>query len=324
MNDRIQRVVESTQSPEVSVIIPAYKVAGFIKETIESVLAQTFSNHEILVINDGSPDTPELENVLAPYQDKIRYVKQENKGAGAARNAGLRLARGQYVAFLDGDDAWYPLFLEKQLELIKSNGGYDLVYANALFVGSSVWMGKTYMDRDPSNGPATLEALIGERCHVITSGVLAHREPIIEVGLFDESLRNSQDFDLWVRIAKRPDARLNYQRTVLLRHRIHAGSLASDGIKSVEGELKVLNKVRKWQDLTASERTTLEATIALRNASVEVDRGKRSLLQGKFDLAANSFRFANDYYRSWKLGLVLAWLRVAPNFLRWCYKMRGF
>jgi glycosyltransferase involved in cell wall biosynthesis len=312
-----------TGPPEVSVVIPAYKVAPFIVETVDSVLAQTFSDYEIIIINDGSPDTPELENALGPYLSKINYLKQQNKGAGAARNAGLRVARGRYVAFLDGDDIWYPQFLEKQLELIKSDGGYDLVYANALLVGDSPWAGKTYMDRDPSNGPATFEALIGERCLVITSGVLARREPILEVGFFDEGLRNSQDFDLWVRIAKRPGARLNYQRTVLLKHRAHPGSLASDGIRSVEGELKVLKKVREWADLTSSERATLESTIALRSASVEVDRGKRSLLQGKFDAATSSFRFANDYYKSWKLSLVVAWLRVAPNLLKWCYKLRS-
>lgn len=304
-------------------IIPAYNVAAFIKETLESVLAQTFDNYEIIIVNDGSPDTFALEQVLRPYREKINYVKQENRGAGAARNAGLRLARGRYVAFLDGDDAWYPLFLEKQLELINSDGGYDLVYANALLEGDSPWAGKTYMDRDPSNGPATFEALIGERCSPITSGVLARLQPIIEVGLFDETLRNSQDFDLWVRLAKRRDACLSYQRTVLLKHRTRAGSLASDSVKSVEGELKVLNKIRSWSDLTISEQTTLEATIALRSASIEVDRGKRSLLQGEFGAAADSFRFANDYFRSWKLTLVVAWLRVAPNFLRWCYKLRA-
>ena len=305
-------------------IIPAYNVASFIKETLESVLAQTFVNYEIIIVNDGSPDTVELEKALGPYRDRINYVKQENRGAGAARNTGLRIARGRYVAFLDGDDAWYPLFLEKQLELINSDGGYDLVYANAFLDGDSPWAGKTYMDRDPSNGPATFEALIGERCSPITSGVLARLQPIIEVGLFDEGLRNSQDFDLWVRLAKQAHARLGYQHTVLLKHRTaRAGSLASDSVKSVEGELKVLNKIRSWSDLTPDERTTLEATFALRSASIEVDRGKRSLLQGEFDAAANSFRFANDYYRSWKLGLVLAGIRVAPNFLRWCYKMRG-
>src|SRR5262245_33441277 len=98
----------SKQSPSVSVIIPAYNIAPFIAEALESVLAQTFTDYEIIVVNDGSPDTEELERVLAPYLSRIRYFKQENQGAGAARNAGLNVATGEYVAFLDGDDVWYP------------------------------------------------------------------------------------------------------------------------------------------------------------------------------------------------------------------------
>ena len=303
------------RKPVVSVIIPAYKVARFIEETLNSVLSQTFTEYEIIIINDGSPDTPELEAVLSKFQDKIKYLKQENKGAGAARNAGLQVAQGEFVGFLDGDDAWYPEFLADQLALIRSNGGYDLVYSNALIVGDSPWAGKTYMDRDPSNGDATFDALIGERCLVITSGVLARREPIIEVGLFDETLRNSQDFDLWVRLAKYANAKITYQRKVLLRHRANAGSLASDSIKSVEGELKVLDKVSKWT-LSDTERKTLEGTLALRRASVEYDRAKRSLLQGDYQAAAKSLRFANEYYRSPKLKVILLGLKIAPQMLR--------
>ena len=149
----------TNQKPAVSVIIPAYKVAPFIGDTLRSVLSQTFSNYEVIIINDGSPDTEQLEAELKPYLDQIIYVKQENRGAGAARNAGLRVARGEYVAFLDGDDQWFPNFFS--------------------------------------------ESLLAERCLVNTSSVLARREPIIEVGLFDETIVNSQDFDLRVRLAKR-------------------------------------------------------------------------------------------------------------------------
>lgn len=305
--------------PIVSVIIPAYNVAPFIAEAIESVLAQTYSDYEIIVINDGSPDTKELETVLAPYADRIVYLKQEHKGAGAARNTGLRVARGQFVAFLDADDGWMPDFLREQIKFIQSDGGYTLVYADAQLFGDPRARG-TIMELEPSQRPVTFETLIGERCIVNTSSVLARRKPILEVGLFDESIRNSQDFDLWVRLAKRDGARMNFQRKVLARHRVWPGSLASDPIKSVEGELLVLDKVGRRDDLTESERNTLGRTIALRTASVEVDRGKRRLLEGDFAAATESFRFANDYYRSWKLRLVLFWLRVAPNFLQRVYK----
>ncbi len=309
--------------PVVSVIIPAYNVAPFIGDTLRSVLAQTFSDFEVIIINDGSPDTVELEAVLEPYLERIVYLKQENQGAGAARNTGLRAARGEFVAFLDGDDEWLPTFLEKQLELIRSGPGYDLVYADAELFGNSAKKSGTVMQHEPSNGPVTFESLLAERCLVNTSTVVARREPILEVGLFDVTLRNSQDFDLWVRLAKRDGARMNYQREILARHRVWDGSLASDGIKSVEGELKVLAKVSQRTDLTPKERETLSRTVSLRSASVEVDRGKRSLLHGEFDAAAKSFRFANDYYRNWKLTIVLWCLRVAPQLLRRVYQLRA-
>ena len=309
--------------PLVSVIIPAYNIAPFIGEAIQSVLAQTFTDYEIIVINDGSTDTVQLEQVLEPYLNEIVYLKQPNQGAGAARNAGVKAARGLYVAFLDGDDAWLPDFLREQVAFIQSDGGYDLVYADALLFGDARKAQGTVMQRDRSEGPVTFESLIGERCIVNTSSVLARRDPILEVGLFDVTLRNSQDFDLWARLAKRPESRMNFQKRVLVRHRVRSGSLASDGIKSVEGELKVLDKISRRDDLTESERATLAATVALRSASVEVDRGKRSLLRGEFAEASRSFRFANDYYHSWKLRLVLLFLQIAPGLVRQVYKSRA-
>ena len=320
----IESVAEAPTLPEVpavSVIIPLYNVAEFIAETLNSVFSQTFQNFEVICVNDGSPDTKALEEAMASHLGRVKYVKQENRGAGAARNTALNLARGEYVAFLDGDDAWLPTYLEQQMAI--ADEGYDLVYANALLIGDSVWAGKTYMDRDPSEGPCTFEALIGERCLVITSGVIARRKLILDVGGFDESLRNSQDFDLWVKLAKHANARMTYQRKVLLKHRVHAGSLASDAIKSVEGELRVLYNVREWPDLSKRERETLERTIALRNASVSVDRGKRALMNGEFDVAAQAFQLANNYYRSFKLRGVLFLLRFAPRLLRTAYRTRA-
>src|SRR6516164_8360493 len=96
------------EEPLVSVVIPAYNSSHFIAATVESVLSQTLSSFEIIIVNDGSPDTRELETALRPYSSQVRYFSQENRGPSAARNFAIGKAIGRYVAFLDSDDVWLP------------------------------------------------------------------------------------------------------------------------------------------------------------------------------------------------------------------------
>ncbi|HKP47806.1 MAG TPA: glycosyltransferase [Pyrinomonadaceae bacterium] len=311
----------SSSEPLVSVIIPAFKVASFIEQTVSSVLAQTFTNYEVIVINDGSPDTELLEKNLSRFSGVISYIKQPNAGAGAARNAGLKIARGEFVAFLDGDDVWLPEFLDAQLELINSGAGYDLVYTDAINFDERGRSRLTNMDLNPSDGPVTAESLIAGTCNIITSSVVARRELIEAVGYFDESFPNSQDYDLWLRLAKR-GARITYQKRVLVERRIYEGSLASDPIKSFSGEISVLEKTATRSDLTAAEREALKRKLELRHASIAVCRGKQQLSSGDFGAAAAAFRAANAFYQSWKLRAVLFSLYFAPRLLQRVYKLR--
>src|SRR5215210_7974852 len=117
----IPQTIPADTPPTVSVIIPAYNAAKYIGQALNSVFDQTFRSHESIVINDGSPDTVELERELEAYGANIQYIKQGNRGAAAARNAGLLSARGEYVAFLDADDRWRPNFLKEQIEFLKLN-----------------------------------------------------------------------------------------------------------------------------------------------------------------------------------------------------------
>jgi glycosyltransferase involved in cell wall biosynthesis len=114
--------------PKVSIIMPAYNTADLIAASLDSVLAQSFQDFEIIVVNDGSPDTPDLERVLAPYLDKIIYINQENKRAAGARNTAIRRARGKFLAFLDSDDQWLPDHLSVQMELFEKDAELDLIY----------------------------------------------------------------------------------------------------------------------------------------------------------------------------------------------------
>jgi glycosyltransferase involved in cell wall biosynthesis len=310
----------AVENPLVSVIIPAYNVAAFIGETVRSATAQNYQPFEVIVIDDGSPDAPALRSALEPYAAQIILLEQENRGVAAARNAGLRAARGEYVAFLDGDDVWVPEFLAEQVKLIRSNGGYDLVYANAFHFGDG-WERTTYMETSPSVGDVTCESLLAGRCNVISSTVLARREAIFDAGLFDESLRSSEDFDLWVRISKRNGSRLTYQRQVLAGYRHRPSSLSADPDELMERSLKAFNKIAQRDDLSVAERAALAATVRSQKAALAIGRGKRKLLKRSFAEARDRFAEAEELCPSWKLRLISVWLKTAPRTCRTFYRL---
>lgn len=304
----------ATSSPAISVIIPAYNIAPYIAETLDSVFAQTFKEFEIIIVNDGSPDTDELERALAPYLQRIRYYRQEHCGASSARNRAVREARGEFLAFLDGDDLWMSNYLEKQLEFLRTRN-YDLAYADALLFGDSPLAGKTFMVTAPSHGPVTFRSLIRYKCNVITSGVVARRLKVIEVGLFDESLHNAHDFELWTRMV-RAGARLGYQREVLLRYRCRRNSLSGDVMHRLSTEMHVLNHIAATYDLTAAEREEVTRAIKLQQAAIEVAEGKLSLIAARFDEARTSLERAYSVLGGWKLRAAVLLVRFAPRLLR--------
>jgi len=304
--------------PTISVIIPAYNAAPYIGETLESVFGQTSTDYEVIVINDGSPDTAELERVLETYLHRITYLKQENLGASAARNAGLRKARGEFVAFLDADDVWLPSYLRDQLAFIEQQG-CDMVCADAMHFGGSPFDGRTYMDvlmaDAPSNGEVTFKGLISGKQSLITSGLVARREAIFKVGLFDEALRNSQDFDLWLRLA-RNGSRLAYQRKLLLHYRYHAKSLSGDAVNRVMRELRVYEKVLDSYELRPDERAEVEGAIVRMQRELNLVEGKAQLEDGNFAEALVSLRKADLLRPSAKLKFVRLLLRLSPDLLR--------
>lgn len=311
-------------TPLVSVIIPAYDVAAYIDETLRGVFAQTFTDFEVIIVNDGSPDTEAFERAIQPYRERICYVKQENRGASAARNAGLRVARGELIAFLDADDLWSPNYLDQQLKFIREFD-CDLACADAMIFGVSADAGRTYMDSlmeaAPSRGRVTFLELVNADRSLITSGVVARRDQILEVGLFDEALRNAQDLDLWLRLAKH-GARIAYQRRVLLHYRSRPNSLTGDAINSHQRELRVFDKIEQSYEFTPEERAEVVPVIRNRRALLEYELGKLHLVPGDFAQARESFAKANSLKPEWKCRLALLLTRVAPRLLQTLYIAR--
>ncbi len=308
-----------SEKPLISVIIPAYNASEFIGETLDSIFAQTFTNFEVILINDGSPDTADLERVLQGYASNLCYLKQENQGAAAARNTGLRAANGEFIAFLDADDTWLPTFLEKQMEFLQ-NSNADFVFCDALLVGDTSLAGRTFMQMQPSRGAATPENLLSVKVTVLTSTVVARKSPIFEVGLFDETIRRGHDFDLWLRLAKH-GTRFAYHGDVLARHRIVESGLSGGTISQLERTLAVIEAI-KVKGLTASEHQALQFNMKRTLRELALENGKAKLICRDFDGARKYFNEARKFRHSWKLLLVCLALRVSPDILRHIYRRR--
>jgi len=313
---------ESSQGPLVSVIIPAYNAAGFIGETLNSVFSQTYSNYEVIVVNDGSPDTAELEKVLAPFRDRLIYLEQENKGPSAARNNAIGKARGEFVAFLDSDDIWLPDYLAEQIRFLNGEQAFDMVYSDATLFGDGPLSGRRFMESAPSTGPVTFESLLLYQTSVITSCTVVRRQSVIDAGLFDERFVRCEDFDLWIRLAHR-GARIGFQEQVLARHRMHIASLAANQIAMVESQIEILKKAKQNLKLSDAQHRLIDRQLQNCAAQIDLAQGKRYFAAGDYPQAVRALERANSFNRSLKLKLVICLLQRAPGVLHFLQKRRS-
>lgn len=299
--------------PAVSVIIPAYNGAATIGEALKSVFAQSFTDHEVIVVNDGSPDTAALEMVLQPFRDRLVYLRAVHGGPSAARNAGIRAARAPLVALLDADDAWETDYLATQVDAFRRDPAVAVVYPNGIIVGDGRDAGRLFMDLCPSEGEVTLERLVLLQC-TVGGGAMARRDAIIRAGLFDESLLTSEDFDLWLRIVKQ-GGRIVYHRRVLYRYHKHRGSLSSEPVRICHSAMRVLDKLERTMALTPSEADAVRRARVGFGAHLRFIEGSRALLAGDAQLAREALADANRVFRRPKIGFALFLLRVAPRAL---------
>ena len=312
------QMVPENGTPFFSVIIPAYNAAHLIVDALSSVFAQTIDSYEIIVVNDGSHDTAQLERELEPYLADIIYVKRPNGGPGAARNSGIVAAKGDYIAFLDSDDQWVPTHLAEMRAVLERDTTLDLVYGDAMNFGELAEEGTTTMSANPSEGLATFESLVLCKCTVVGSTVVARRKTLIDAGLFDESFAQAEDFDLWARIAYR-GGRIDYRKHIHARRRIHKNNLTLDTIGSFGGQARALRKLMKELDLPESLSNEMQREAEKCDAAVALEKCKQQLVAGRYDEAVIQLRRANTAYRSRKLQMVLYLMRTAPRLVRHMY-----
>ena len=308
--------------PDVSVIIPVYRGSQYIAQALASVFGQGFTAYEVIVVNDGSPETEQVERELHPYAQQITYIKQDNGGPSSARNAGIRQAKGEYVAFLDCDDAWHPSYLAEQLALLRANPELDLIYCDALLIGTSPNAGKTVMEINPSRGVVTLESLLKLDCSVITSCTVVRRQCLLDTGLFDEDRRCCEDYDMWVRIADR-GGRLAYQHKVLALRRIHPQAITADPSYVIDSQVAVFRKLGGSLPLIPVHQAIVQKQIARCMAEIQLHRSKADLMAGNYTEAATAVRFANDYFQSRKLRSIEWIIRLMPRTVRLFYRTRN-
>ena len=300
-------------SPAVSVIVPAYKVTDFIAETLDSLRTQTFRDFETIVVNDGCPDSENLERVLEPYRGEIVYIRQENQGLAGARNTAIKAARAPLVALLDSDDAWEPDYLEVQTRFLAEHPQTDVVSPNAWFVGETLFPGKTMTDFFPPRGEVSFRSLVARENHIFV-GVTARREAILQAGLFDPALRSAEDLDMWLRMAH-GGARFAYHNRPLVRYRARPESLSNDPIWITTHVLQVYRKLSGTLDLNAEDRASLDAAIRHEEATREFYLGKKALYAGRMQEAQERLARANRVLGSHKVSVALLALRIAPGLL---------
>ena len=228
-------------NPQVSVVIPTHNRSKLIKETIESVLSQTYKEFEIIVVDNGSTDDTR-EVVCSIDDERIRYYYQENTGSPTKpRNRGIQLAKGKYIAFLDSDDLWLPEKLEKQIPILDNHPEVGLVYSDAYKVDSGEIIGRVFEDVKPCRGNIFPELFLGNFISCLT--VVVRKTVLDKVGIFNPDFAIAQDYDLFLRIAR--FFKVEYVDLPLAKYRVHPGNLSRNSSLVFREQFEILEKCLK-------------------------------------------------------------------------------
>ncbi len=296
--------------PTVSVIIPAFRVTSYIAETLDSVFAQTFQDVEIVVVNDGCPDTAGLREAVQPYRHRIHYIEQPQGGAAKARNTAIAAASGEFLAFLDGDDLWAPVFLAEQLAILRREPDVVLLWADSQPFGIGAGT-TTLMTMEPPAPECNLTAVLLGRCVVVTSTAMASRQAVLAVGGFDDALRLGEDYEMWLKLAAH--GRLRYNPAILGRRRLHPASLSAVPSRMLAAQVAVRRRFVETRALGADVRQLAEEADRRCDAELALAEGQRLLDAGDAAAAHRKLATAARTLPSLKLAAFVRLLAVAPS-----------
>ena len=285
---------------EVSVIIPTYNGAEFIAQTVESVLAQTLPDLELIVVNDGSTDA--TDQVLRQFGDKLHVVSGPRKGIPAARNIGLSAARGRCICFLDHDDLWLPQKVARQFELFEKDSDVGFCFTDYETFGDPAPYDKGFEEngdkvrRLPREeiGPRAFKILsesllvdmVNGALPCWTSTIMMRRSVVDLVGPFDEKLIINDDTQMWLRFAKQ--CRFAYVDEPLTKQRVRnsSTSLAMAMERKHADSILMFERLREWVELTSAESRAVQS----RMAGLCMGLGYLEFTEGRLKSAGAQFR----------------------------------
>ena len=307
----------------ISVVIPTHNRAAILLEAVESVLKQTYQNFEILIVDDGSTDN--TKGIVKSVDDqRIFYLFQENAGPAAARNTGIRKAKGEYVAFLDSDDLWHPRKLEKQMDIFRREDGVGLVSTGSTYLDSE---GKCIFKKACRAHDTTeyLKYLVlsPDKAFTGTPTLLVKKECFAKVGLFDERQLLFEDWDLCFRIGLRYEIRVINETLTTIRMDKQSFSSLSDELRFKTMHLRYLEKAFGYEGLP-------EEILKIKRQSYSNafwSLGHRTLYRSKKFRMSRELLSQSLHYSPWKIfdpgffaALILS--HLPPSFLDAFQKIR--
>lgn len=305
-------------NPLVSIIIPVYNGSNYVAEAIESALAQTYKNIEILVVNDGSKDEGATEKIVLQYGDRIRYFYKENGGVSSALNLGIEKMQGEYFSWLSHDDKYTPEKIEKQIDALKSVENKEtVVLCPAAFIDkdSKLISGKTekrrFKDMELSKNVDVFEKLFNAGSFN-GCALLIHKNILDSTGKFDENLRYIQDLLMWAKIFLKENDMI-FVDDALVLSRIHGGQLTQTGRELFHKECTQMGDILIPEMLEQKQASRFLYAFAKYNAKYNnIAVTRQCLVQGK-----QYFSVVNRL----KIEMIAIYGKIRPIIRRIYYKL---
>lgn len=295
------------ENPTVSVIIAAHNMPHYLNQAVESVCSQTFTDYELIIVDDASPDEA-VSQYRLPADARLIRRKERFGAAAATRNTGLREARGKYVAFLDQDDVWLPEKLALQVKALEGNSHAALAFCHYALVDESLESLETQDLPSGKISDSFIEMI--NHCFIRTpSTVLVKRDVVEECGLFDEAIKGASDWDLYIRIAR--NHQFMAMPDVLVKYRMHPAQLHRQSRMMGTAMVQIMDKTFTW---ALNERPSLADIVRRCYCRYLWQVGKDFLITERDRRTALKYLYKSAAIWPWNWKtyryMVLAWMSV--------------